>query len=390
MTLKPKLLVVADTYYPKVDGILKFIEQFIARSRSHFDIHLLVPHLRDYKKREDFLQKKRSSVTYVAPSRIISLSGYPSIQLSSQNILQIKSAIKQADIVFIQGPALLCYLSMYYAPQFHKKTIFYLHVVPWELFAKFAPPILNKVLAFITKRISIMLYNRCDEILVPYPELKEYLRHEGVKTTITVARLGVDIDRFNPATSAENKEEWKRKMGLDPQKKVIGYVGRISREKNTQVLLDAFKKLKRKEELSLLLVGDGPKEQKKVCTQISNCHVTGFVDNVQDYLRAMDIFVMPSLTETTSLATLEAMACGLPVITTRIGFMQSYIAKGYNGTFFPRNNSTVLAVKINQLLKEKELRLRLGHNARKTVAYSFSWERSINRIKRILLRKREK
>ena len=372
----PKLLVVADTYYPKVDGILKFIEQFMSRSKAHFDLHLLVPYLG---------VKKGNAVTYVAPSRIIFLSGYPSIQLSWQNILRIRSAIKNADIVFIQGPALLSYLSMYYAPKFHKKTIFYLHVVPWELFAKFAPPILNKLLAFITKRISIILYNRCDEILVPYPELKGYLRQEGVKTTITIARLGVDIDRFTPASSIENKEEWKQKMGLDPQKKVIGYVGRISREKNTQVLLDAFKKLKRKEELSLLLVGDGPKEQKKVCTQISNCHVTGFVDNVQDYLKAMDIFVMPSLTETTSLATLEAMASGLPVVATKVGFMQNYIAKGYNGIFFPRNSATLLAAKLDKLIKNKEMRMRLGGNARKTVAYSFSWERSINRIKRILL-----
>ena len=215
MALKPKLLVVADTYYPKVDGILKFIEQFTSRSRSYFDLHLLVPHLGDDK---NVLTQKGNSVMYVTPSKIISLSGYPSIQLSRQNIICIKTAIRQADIVFIQGPALLSYLSMYYAPKFHKKTIFYLHVVPWELFAKFAPPIINKVLAFITKRMSIILYNRCTEILVPYPELKRYLQQEGVKTSITVARLGVDIDRFTPASSTLNKEEWKRKMGLDPKK----------------------------------------------------------------------------------------------------------------------------------------------------------------------------
>ena len=374
MIHKPRLLVVADTYYPKVDGILKFMEQFLARSRAHFNLPLLVPDLGEH---------QGSAVTYIAPSRFLSLSGYPSIQLSRQNFQKIKTALKQADIVFIQGPALLSYLSMYYAPKFHKKTFFYLHVLPWELFAKFAPPVLNTLLAFITKRISIILYNRCDEILVPYPELKEYLHQEGVKAKITVARLGVDIDRFIPA---HNKEEWKRKMGLDPRKKVIGYVGRISKEKNTRVLLEAFKKLKGQEELFLLLVGNGPPGQKKVCTRISNCRVTGFVDNVQDYMKAMDIFVMPSLTETTSLATLEAMASGLPVISTRIGFMQSYITTGYNGTFFPRNNSMSLAGKIDKLLKGKELRFRLGRNARKTVAYSFSWERSINKIKRILMK----
>ncbi len=370
--MKPTVLVVADTYYPKVDGILKFIEQFISRSQPDFTINLLVP---------DLEGKKRSAVSYVTPSRILSLSGYPSIQFSRQNIHRIKAAIRQADLVFIQGPALLSYLCMYYAPKFQKKTVVYLHVLPWELFAKFAPPLINKLLAFIVKKVSIFLYNRCQEILVPYPELEKYLRGEGVRTKMTVARLGVDIDRFTPV---QNKEGWKRKMGLDPRKKVIGYVGRISREKNIGVLLNAFRKLPGQEELFLLLVGDGPEQQKKVCRKIRNCQVTGFVENVQDYLKAMDIFVMPSLTETTSLATLEAMASGLPVIATRIGFMQSYITKGYNGTFFHRNNPSHLAAKIGQLLKEKQLCVRLGGKARRTVAYSFSWERSINKIKRIL------
>lgn len=383
MKPKPTLLLIADTYYPQVDGILKFMEQFIARSRTLFDLYLLVP---DFGGRKRESKENEKKATYVALSRFISLSGYPSLQFSRQNIHKIKTALQQADIVFIQGPALLSYLGMYYAPKFRKKTIVYLHVLPWELFAKFTPPILNKLLAFIVKKVSIRLYNRCREILVPYPELKEYLQQQGVRTTITVARLGVDINQFTPAQNNQNKEEWKQKMGIPPEKKVIGYVGRISKEKNVKVLLDAFQKLKGQDDLFLLLVGDGPRRQKRVCTAMWNCRVTGFVNNVQDYLKAMDIFVMPSLTETTSLATLEAMASGLPIIATRIGFMQNYIVKGYNGTFFARNNPRELAAKMGILAKKKELRLRLGSNARKTVAYSFSWERSINRIKRILVR----
>jgi L-malate glycosyltransferase len=100
----------------------------------------------------------------------------------------------------------------------------------------------------------------------------------------------------------------------------------------------------------------------------------------------MDIFVMPSLTETTSLATLEAMSCGLPVIATKVGFIKNYLVKDHNGLFFPRNKSTVLALKLQKLIDNKELREKLGKNARKTIAYSFSWERSINKIKRILLK----
>ncbi len=371
---KPKLLLVADTYYPKVDGTLKFIEEFMKRAQDSFEISLLVP---------DYGMHKGKKVTYIDVSKIWKISGYANLKLSLGNLKKIKTAIKEADLVFIQGPAMISYLSIYYARRYNKKIFFYTHTLTWELFEKFFPGLFKKLFSFIIKKISIALYNRCDEILVPYHELQEQLLDQGLKTEITTARLGVDIDLFNPST---DKRASKEKIHLNPEKKVIGYVGRISREKNTDLLLEAFQKIEEQDNVTLLMVGDGPEKQTKELKQLKNCKVTGFVNNVQDYLKAMDIFVMPSLTETTSLATLEAMSTGISVIATRVGFIKSYIIKNHNGLFFPRNSSSVLSVKITKLLKDREMRERLGQNARKTVAYGFSWERSINRIKRILLK----
>ena len=370
--MKPKLLLVADTYYPKVDGTLKFIEEFIKRTPAEFELSLLVP----------FLGERRGkNVTYITSSRWISLSGYPSMKLSFQNIHLIKKTVREADIVFVQGPALISYLSIYYARRYHKKVIFYVHVIPWDLVGKFLPTILRARIAALVKRLGIFFFNRSDEILVPYHKLRDQLKAEGVKTTMTIAKLGVDINVFSPPT---DKKTAKLRLGLDPHKKVVGYVGRVSREKNVSTLLEAFGKLRNKKEVFLLIVGDGPVIQVQEFKRTKNCTVTGFVPNVQDYLRAMDVFVMPSLTETTSLATLEAMSTGLPVIATKVGFMQRYIIRKYNGMFFPRNSPSILAAKIDQLLQDKELRRHLGHNARKTITYSFSWERSISKITRIL------
>ena len=303
------------------------------------------------------------------------------MKLSFQNIHLIKKTVREADIVFVQGPALISYLSIYYARRYHKKVIFYVHVIPWDLVGKFLPTILRTRIAALVKRLGIFFFNRSDEILVPYHKLRDQLKAEGVKTTMTIAKLGVDINVFSPPT---DKKTAKLRLGLDPHKKVVGYVGRVSREKNVSTLLEAFGKLRNKKEVFLLIVGDGPVIQVQEFKRTKNCTVTGFVPNVQDYLRAMDVFVMPSLTETTSLATLEAMSTGLPVIATKVGFMQRYIIRKYNGMFFPRNSPSILAAKIDQLLQDKELRRHLGHNARKTITYSFSWERSISKITRIL------
>lgn len=374
MNQKPKLLLVADTYYPKVDGTLKFIEEFLKRSQDSFEISLLVP---------DYGIHKGKNVAYLDVSKIWKVSGYANLKFSPSNFKKMKTAVKEADIVFIQGPAMASYLSIYYARKYGKKTFFYTHTLSWELFEKFFPGILKKPFSFLIKKLSVALYNRCDEILVPYHELKEHLQEQGVTTEITTARLGVDIDLFSPSA---DKRLNKQKVHLDPDKKIIGYVGRISKEKNIHLLLEAFQKIEDQENIALLMVGDGPESQTKELKQLKNCKVTGFVHNVQDYLKAMDVFVMPSLTETTSLATLEAMSTGIPVIATRVGFIKNYLIKNHNGLFFPRNSSTMLSVKISKLLKDRELRERLGQNARKTVAYGFSWERSINRIKRILLK----
>lgn len=373
MNNQPKLLLVADTYYPKVDGTLKFIEEFMKRAQDSFEISLLVP---------NYGVKKGRNVTYIEPSKIIKMSDYYSIKFSFKNFSRIKKAVKDADIVFVQGPALISYLSIHYAHKYHKKVVFYLHTLSWEIFEKFLPRIISKIFYRIIKQISIFFYNRCQGIFVPYYDLKEYLIKEGVKTEIITARLGVDIDLFHPS---EDKQLSKKKIKIGPEKKVIGYVGRISKEKNTHLLLEGFKKLEKQKNYFLLMVGDGPESQTKEFKENNNCKVTGFVNNVQDYLKAMDIFVMPSLTETTSLATLEAMASGLPVIATKVGFIKHYLVKDHNGLFFPRNSATMLSVKVNQLLQNKELRAKLGQNARKTVAYAFSWERSINRMKKLLL-----
>ncbi len=361
--MKPKLLLVADTFHPKV-------------AYKQFEISLLVP------KSEEKIHKLRyiKKIYYAQTYKRIAMSGYPSVKVTHANLKKIKHAIQEADIVFVQGPALLSFLSMYYGHKFKKHVISYVHVLSWELVEKFIR--LPKTFHRFTKKTALKLYNYCDEILIPYHDLKDDLLKEGVKAKMTVARLGVDIDRFHPT---KDKTASKKKAKIKPEKHVIGYVGRISKEKNVHVIREAFHKLHHQHDLHLLMVGDGPQEQIRPFKKLKNCTVTGFVNNVQDYLKAMDVFIMPSLTETTSLATLEAMSTGLAVVVSKVGFVKHYVVKNYNGVFFARNSASMLATKLENLIQNPEQRLKLGQNARKTIAYSFSWERSINKITRILL-----
>ena len=195
MTQNRKLLIVADTYYPKVDGTLKFMEEFLRRAKDDFKISLLVPYLGSWKKTRK-LPAVTEHITYVQPSQLFQISGYQNMKLTRRNITRIKQAIQNTDLIFVQGPAFLSYLSIYYARKYQKNTVFYVHVIPWELYAKFIPRIIRRPFFTLFRRFVIAYYNRCDEILVPYHELQNQLKNEGVRTKISVATLGVDIQTF--------------------------------------------------------------------------------------------------------------------------------------------------------------------------------------------------
>ena len=372
--MNPKLLLVTDTYHPKVDGTVRFIEEFCEKAAPFFNTTILAP---------QFLKSFKSTdeTRLLSTSKILKpLPHYPLIKFSFKNIQTIKAEVKKSDIVFIQGPALVSLLALHYARKYNKPSVAYFHVLPWELYEKSAKHPFKKIIAKLVHKICLYEYNHADLLLYPYADLAAKMVAQGFIAPHKIARLGVDINRFYPST---NNAAIKRKMGIDPSKIVIGYVGRISPEKNVRTIAKAVRKLG--PEYHLLIIGDGDKDQKKIIEHVANYTITGFVHNVEDYLRAVDIFVMPSLTETTSLATLEAMASGLPVIASKVGYIEQYIVKGYNGLFFPAQSSTILAKKIERLKNNPAERARLGLNARKTIAYSFSWERSITRIKKLLL-----
>src|SRR3989338_8386389 len=134
--MKPKLLMVADTYYPKVDGTLRFIEEFTRRTQLDFSLSLLVPRLGK-------APHSHFPITFIEPSSIFKISGYPSMKLSQANLRDIKKSIQESDCVFVQGPGLLSYAAVLYAAQCNKPCVFYLHVIAWEAFPPFFPAIIR-------------------------------------------------------------------------------------------------------------------------------------------------------------------------------------------------------------------------------------------------------
>ena len=194
-----------------------------------------------------------------------------------------------------------------------------------------------------------------------------------------IVHMGVDTKKFKPTT---NKARAKERIGIPKKKFVFGYVGRLAREKDPLTLLKAFLMLKEKNSL-LLVVGSGIKEIEDKFKNRKNVLFVGSVDNVVPYLQAMDVYVLSSLTETSSLSTMEAMSCGIPVITTKVGYLKYYIKEGYNGVFFKKQNPVDLVRKMRLLMKNDDLRAKISVNARKTIVKHYKLSRTIEELKKV-------
>nr|MCK4930266.1 glycosyltransferase [Nanoarchaeota archaeon] len=130
----------------------------------------------------------------------------------------------------------------------------------------------------------------------------------------------------------------------------------------------------------LIVVGEGVESIKKKLASVTGVILPGSINDVVPYLQAMDVYCLTSLTETTSLTTLEAMSCGVPVIATKVGFVRDYIKPGINGLFFKEGNSYDLAKQIMFLRKQEVLKRKISLEARKIVEKEFNWDKTAKEI----------
>ncbi|MEA3429677.1 MAG: glycosyltransferase family 4 protein [Nanoarchaeota archaeon] len=378
--MKKKLLIATDAFLPRWDGIARFLSEVIPRIKDDFDITVIAPEFPPFK---DYTDNPDGYTILRVPTHKWKFGDYYPPKFSTWPV--IKKHVRESDLVWVHSTMPIGMFGVKYAKKFDKTCISYVHTIDWELVLSslkvFLP--IRYLWAWLVKFHTKYWYNRCKLLMFPSIEIAKLFEHNGFKTPKAVVHLGVDTEKFCPP---DNKITAKIRLGIDPNKKVIGFVGRTGREKDLITLYRAFIQLqKRRNDVLLMIIG--PKSSAtKVFEDKKNIIVAGRKDDVVPYLQAMDIYVLPSLTETTSLSTLEAMACGTAVIATKVGFVKDYIKDRYNGILFPKRNSFVLRKKIERLLNNERARDKLGANARKFVMLNFSWNKTIKDIKEVLFR----
>lgn len=187
----------------------------------------------------------------------------------------------------------------------------------------------------------------------PYPSHK-----------IAVVHNGIDLDEFN-YLSEKTTEKIERTAPAEPDRFTIGYLGRLEPHKGIDDLLHATALLLPiQPNLHVEISGDGPErpslEALAQALGIANhVHFLGRVPNAANFLRQLDIFVLPSRFEAFGLVAAEAMAVGTPVIVTNAGGLPEVVADGQTGLVVPVDNRPALAQAIGQLAAQPTLRQQL-------------------------------
>ncbi len=379
-----KLLIAADNFIPRHDGIAIFLKEVIPELKKKFKITVIAP---------NFGLKRQDIKKYFSGVKLILFPlyqrKYGDFQVAKISIRKIREEVKKADIVWCHEISPIGLNTLISAWWHNKKRIAHIHSVEYKLvpLALHTSGFVKWVIEQIVKFRVRLAYNLSSALIVPSFEVADLLESMGVKTDKYIITVGVDSKRFKPP---KNKARAKEKLGISKDSIVIGYCNRLSYEKDPLTLLRAFNMIKKNENVVLLVVGSGVKEIEQKFKKVKGVKFVGAKDNVVPYLQAMDIFVTPSLTETSSLATMEAMSCGVVPVTTNAGSLKRYVRSGYNGFIFEKGNVRDLINKLSSLIlmmknNRKEFN-RLSKNARLTMIKRYNIRETIEKTKNVLLK----
>ena len=257
-------------------------------------------------------------------------------------------------------------------------------------------------------RLKVALLKNFTRILALSDFLaQDYLNNDFSKDQVVTLMNSVDTQLFRPSQNEEEKSVLRKKFGLPIDKTILIFVGSIIHRKGVDILIEAYKQLSQKlPDLYLLLVGphniqENPSLDENWIASLqanlaeanlsSKVNFLGLVSDRQslsELYRASDIFVFPSRKEGLGNVVLEAMASGLPVVSSDLPVLRNVIFPGENGLVFPVGDSAALTKSLRTLMDNSTLCIQIGGKAQSFVNQQLSfpgWQSKITELYRDIL-----
>lgn len=375
----------SDTFLPKIDGVVVSLVNFSAElgKRGH-SVKIFCPSPGRGKKID--WRAKNVDLFSVAS---LPVPIYPEIRLGAptpRSLIRLRKF--KPDVIHLKTPAFMGLDGLLGGKALGVPIIGTFNTYFME------PEYLKLVKLDKYRRISkflwefaVRFYNNCDAVVVPTKIAGEDIKSHGLKKPIYYIPNGVEIKKFSKVDSASVRK-FKKKYGVG--KSTVIYVGRLSKEKSLEILIEAFALVVYEiEEAQLLIVGDGPTRTnlEAFVSQLGlekSVIFTGAIGNEtlirSGVFQAATIFCTPSNSETQGLSVVEAMAAGLPIVGVKArGVME--LVKGNGVVVNPGDSEALAKAIVNLFRSEKKLR---SYSARsKEHAKQFSMEKIGDKLERL-------
>jgi phosphatidylinositol alpha 1,6-mannosyltransferase len=360
-----RIVFFSEAYEPQVNGVVTTLGKLVDHLREcGHQVLLAVPRFNG-----------RLTRTGVVEFRALPFPPYPEVpfilphwRFHRREFAQVEAF--KPDLVHLMSPAVMAYFGQIWARRrgcpvvasYETDLIGYMHYYHVGMFK--AP----------VWRYFRWLFNNCLRTYVPSLDTKKLLEANGI-CRVDVFDRGVDCVHFHPS---RRSEPLRKSLGIEAGGILLLYVGRISKEKNLQLLLNWFlSSCSRYPNMRLVITGDGPLRG-RMAREFSDPRIifNGWKkgQELATLFASADIFTLPSSTETLSLVAMEAMACGVPVVAMNAGGVRNVVE--HQSTGLLAGSGLEFEVFLQRLIEDAGLRSQLGRNARhyaekKTWAHAF-------------------
>jgi glycosyltransferase involved in cell wall biosynthesis len=371
-----KIILFTDTFLPQINGVVTSVVNF---SRELAKKGHIVYIFTTKKKRQPKINLGKNVYIHYFPSGNWFID-YPDLRLVNPQIVKTMSMVSKIkpDIIHVNAPSPHAWTALLCARVYKIPIIGTYHTLISDFLKhskmKHVNPKIGKKLTWDYTRAY---YNNLDLVIAPSEAIRKELIGQKIKKEIKVVSNGVDTNLFYP-------EKMQKKGNR------VLHVGRISYEKNIDVLLKAFKIVLRKiPDARLDIVGEGPnlEELRLMSRKLNidkNVRFLGRIEHtrLRQVYCAYDTFATASTIETEGLVILEAMACGLPVIGVNCRAIPYIVKNDFNGYVAEPYNEREIAEGIKRIMMNAKLRQRFSLNSIKT-SKKFSLENSVQAIEKI-------
>lgn len=361
-----KILIASDLHWPTINGVATFSRNLARGLADRGHEVLVVAPSQSGKK-----YKEVDGNHTIVRTASVAFPFYQNFRISLTPAREMKKIIEEfePDVIHIQ---MLMWIGQAAMKLGNKKGIPIVstnHAMPENLMdnLKLLAPV-SRPINYVLREYGARFHSKSDCVTMPTQSAIDMFKaSDKVTTPMYAVSNGIDLKRFTPgAVDAAVM----KKFNLPSDLPIVSYIGRLDAEKHLFVLMRAFVRVLAVQDAHLLVVGSGTDEANlmHLAKDFGFEHKVTFTgrvtdDEIEQLHRAGSVFVMPSPAELQSIATLEAMASGQPVVAVDAGALRELCQTGVNGFLCEQDNDEQVAEGINAILSDVELQQKFSHGS---------------------------